>query len=122
MAKAKVDRAVNIWTARIIPIVLIGVVGYATYVLVVRLCGMCNLSLRDNLLIEIYSRLPPQWPLTSTRRRNRPPHHLLPPLPPHVHDLLPPPLHRELRSRLRAIRSRSARAREATAQIWSAGR
>jgi hypothetical protein len=40
MAKAKVDRAVNIWTARIIPIVLIGVVGYATYVLVVRLCGM----------------------------------------------------------------------------------
>lgn len=31
--------AVNTWTARIIPIVLAGVVGYATYVLVVLVCG-----------------------------------------------------------------------------------
>lgn len=30
----------NIWTARIIPVLLAGVVGYATYVLVVPLCGM----------------------------------------------------------------------------------
>lgn len=49
----------NIWTARIIPIILAGVVGYATYVLVVRLCGMrhylCSilvLMLRSGLLIE----------------------------------------------------------------------
>ena len=33
------NRAVNIWTARIIPIVLAGVVGYATYVLVALLYG-----------------------------------------------------------------------------------
>ena len=32
--------AVNLWTARIVPIVLAGVVGYATYVLVALLCGM----------------------------------------------------------------------------------
>ena len=32
--------AVNLWTARVIPIVLAGVVGYATYVLVALLCGM----------------------------------------------------------------------------------
>lgn len=41
----KADRnriAVNKWTARIIPIVLAGVVGYATYVLVVLLCGESN--------------------------------------------------------------------------------
>jgi palmitoyltransferase len=31
--------ALNIWTARIIPIVLAGVVGYATYVFVALLCG-----------------------------------------------------------------------------------
>jgi palmitoyltransferase len=38
----KIDpKAVNIWTARVIPLVLIGVVGYATYVLVARLCGKC---------------------------------------------------------------------------------
>jgi palmitoyltransferase len=40
---AKVDpKVVNIWTARVIPIVLMGVVGYATYVHVVRLCGECQ--------------------------------------------------------------------------------
>lgn len=38
--KAERNRiAVNVWTARIIPIVLVGVVGYATYVLVALLCG-----------------------------------------------------------------------------------
>jgi palmitoyltransferase len=31
--------AINLWTARIIPIILAGVVGYATYVLVALLCG-----------------------------------------------------------------------------------
>lgn len=37
---AKIDpKAVNIWTARIIPVVLAGIVGYVTYVLVVRLAG-----------------------------------------------------------------------------------
>lgn len=30
---------INIWTARLIPLVLAGVVGYATYVLVALLCG-----------------------------------------------------------------------------------
>ena len=34
--------AVNLWTARIIPFVLAGVVGYATYVTVALLCGMFN--------------------------------------------------------------------------------
>jgi hypothetical protein len=33
------NQAVNIWTAKIIPVVLAGVVGYATYVLVALLCG-----------------------------------------------------------------------------------
>jgi palmitoyltransferase len=33
------NQTVNIWTAKIIPIVLAGVVGYATYVLVALLCG-----------------------------------------------------------------------------------
>ena len=31
--------ATNVWTARVIPIVLAGVVGYASYVLVALLCG-----------------------------------------------------------------------------------
>jgi hypothetical protein len=47
MAKAKYEvdpRAVNTWTARTIPVVLIGVMGYTTYVTVVRLCGMCSYS------------------------------------------------------------------------------
>lgn len=39
--KAERNRiAVNIWTARIIPIILAGVVGYATYVLVALLSGL----------------------------------------------------------------------------------
>ena len=42
---AKVDpKAVNIWSARVIPLVLMGAVGYATYVLVARLCGESFLS------------------------------------------------------------------------------
>jgi palmitoyltransferase len=37
---AKINpKAVNIWSARVIPLVLMGVVGYGTYVLVARLCG-----------------------------------------------------------------------------------
>lgn len=37
---AKVNpKTVNIWTARFIPVLLMGIVGYATYVLVVRLCS-----------------------------------------------------------------------------------
>ncbi|KAG7008442.1 hypothetical protein G7Y79_00005g015830 [Physcia stellaris] len=39
MAKAVFDpKAANIWTARIIPLVLIGIVGYATWVFIVLLC------------------------------------------------------------------------------------
>lgn len=33
------NKAVNLWTARVIPMVLAGVVGYATYVCIVLLCG-----------------------------------------------------------------------------------
>jgi palmitoyltransferase len=43
---SKVERnriAINLWTARIIPIILAGVVGYATYVLVALLCGKAAL-------------------------------------------------------------------------------
>lgn len=40
MAKAVFDpKAANIWTARIIPLVLIGIAGYATWVFIVLLCG-----------------------------------------------------------------------------------
>jgi palmitoyltransferase len=47
---AKVDpKAVNIWTSRVIPFVLMGVVGYATYVLVVRLCGTSLLCIYAHL-------------------------------------------------------------------------
>jgi palmitoyltransferase len=43
--KAERNRiAVNIWTARIIPIILAGVVGYATYVTVALLCGKIQLA------------------------------------------------------------------------------
>lgn len=31
--------AINLWTARVIPMILAGTVGYATYVLVTLLCG-----------------------------------------------------------------------------------
>lgn len=31
--------ALNLWTARIIPLILAGIVGYATYVLVALLAG-----------------------------------------------------------------------------------
>jgi palmitoyltransferase len=31
--------AANIWTARTIPVLLAGVIGYATYVTVIPLCG-----------------------------------------------------------------------------------
>jgi hypothetical protein len=42
---AKINpKAVNIWTARAIPPVLMGIVGYGTYVLVARLCGESFLS------------------------------------------------------------------------------
>lgn len=33
---------VNLWTARAVPVVLAGVVGYATYVLVARLSGLSS--------------------------------------------------------------------------------
>lgn len=39
-AKAqRMNVATNLWVARIIPLILAGVVGYATYVLVVILCS-----------------------------------------------------------------------------------
>ncbi len=36
--------AVNLWTARIVPIILAGVAGYATYVVVALLCGRAVLG------------------------------------------------------------------------------
>lgn len=44
-AKAqRMNIAVNIWTARTIPVILAGIVGYATYVFVVVLCGLSSSS------------------------------------------------------------------------------
>lgn len=43
--KVELNRiAVNLWTARIVPIILAGVVGYATYVVVALLCGTAVLD------------------------------------------------------------------------------
>jgi palmitoyltransferase len=43
--KVELNRiAVNLWTARIVPIILAGVVGYATYVVVALLCGKAVLD------------------------------------------------------------------------------
>lgn len=55
---AKVDpKAVNVWTARVIPLVLMGVVGYATYVLVARLYGECRgLALPHMISVFVDSR------------------------------------------------------------------
>jgi len=36
---AETQRKINRWAARIIPLILIGAVGYATWVVVVLLCG-----------------------------------------------------------------------------------
>jgi palmitoyltransferase len=46
--QTKVERnriVVSLWTARIIPIILAGIVGYATYVLVALLCGKAASSM-----------------------------------------------------------------------------
>jgi palmitoyltransferase len=52
--KAERNRiAVNIWTARIIPIVLAGVVGYATYVLVALLCGRLSPWFLASLMMDL---------------------------------------------------------------------
>ncbi len=43
--KSRAERnniTVNIWTARIIPLVLAGIVGYATYVVVALLSGISS--------------------------------------------------------------------------------
>lgn len=40
------EKPINRWTARFVPAVLIGIVGYATYVVVVLLCGMYIHELR----------------------------------------------------------------------------
>ena len=40
MARFELDpNAANIWTARIIPVILIGLVGYVSWVVIVLLCG-----------------------------------------------------------------------------------
>jgi palmitoyltransferase len=45
MDKAERNRiATNLWTARVVPVVLAGIVGYATYVLVALLCGTAERS------------------------------------------------------------------------------
>ena len=43
MADATNVVAINIWTARIIPPLLVGIIGYATYVVVGPLSGMRNI-------------------------------------------------------------------------------
>ncbi|KAE8454476.1 hypothetical protein EG329_000099 [Mollisiaceae sp. DMI_Dod_QoI] len=48
-AAEKQKIAINIWTARFIPVVLAGVVGYATYVLVVPLCAHYLLSQHNDI-------------------------------------------------------------------------
>lgn len=45
--QTKRNITLNLWTARIIPVVLIGVVGYATYVLVALLAGELGLFSYD---------------------------------------------------------------------------
>lgn len=57
MAQSERQRiAVNLWTARLIPIVLAAAVAYATYVLVALLCGMLLIRvIRDCLLIYLQS-------------------------------------------------------------------
>ena len=43
MAARTLDhRTANLWTARFIPLLLIGIVGYVTYVIVVLVCGEKN--------------------------------------------------------------------------------
>jgi len=59
-SKVEVNKvAINLWTARIIPVFLAGVVGYATYVIVALLCGkaVCEslAPLADFLLQSITS-------------------------------------------------------------------
>jgi hypothetical protein len=109
---AKLDpKAVNIWTARAIPFVLIGIVGYATYVLVVRLCGTnhdpsCLDGILSFLLTLCRSRLPPSRLQPVARYRNRPLNRLLPPLPPYGHGLFPDPPDRDIRSGLCSPRAR----------------
>lgn len=40
MAQTSINqKAVNLWVSRIIPLVLVGIVGYVTWVVVVHLCG-----------------------------------------------------------------------------------
>lgn len=40
MAEAPFNqKAANVWTSRIIPLILIGIVGYVTWVVVMLLCG-----------------------------------------------------------------------------------
>jgi len=38
------QKAANLWVARFIPVVLVGIVGYATYVVVVLVCGAYPIS------------------------------------------------------------------------------
>ncbi|CZR62839.1 related to PFA3 Palmitoyltransferase for Vac8p, required for vacuolar integrity under stress conditions [Phialocephala subalpina] len=45
--------AINIWTARVVPVVLAGVVGYATYVLVVPLCAHYLISRYNDIAAAI---------------------------------------------------------------------
>ena len=57
------QKAANRWVARFIPMVLIGIVGYATWVIVVLVCGSSGFSLRplrriwDILLNNLHSGL-----------------------------------------------------------------
>ncbi len=40
MAPTTLDqKVVNLWVARVIPIVLVGIVGYVTWVVIVLVCG-----------------------------------------------------------------------------------
>lgn len=39
------NKAANLWVSRIIPLILVGIVGYATWVVVVLLCGELDCQL-----------------------------------------------------------------------------
>ncbi len=40
MAPATLDqKVVNLWTARVIPLILVAIVGYVTWVVIVLVCG-----------------------------------------------------------------------------------
>lgn len=59
-------KAANLWTSRIIPLILVGIVGYVTWVVVVLLCG--ELSSTANLYLTNGTSKIPYQPSGETSR------------------------------------------------------